>query len=80
MRMPRGLSGADLIKALGELAYRPMRQTGRHMRQTTTMGVEHHVTVRNRDPLRIGTLPAILDGVAHHHRISRDGLIRLILG
>lgn len=80
MRMPRDLSGADLVEALAMLAYRPTRQTGSHIRKTTTMGVEHHVTVRNHHPLRIGTLGVILDGVARHQSISRDQLIRLILG
>ena len=80
MTMPRDLAGEDLVEALAELAYRPMRQTGSHVRLTTTMGVEHYLTVRNHNPLRIGTSPVILDGVARHHGISRDGLIRLILG
>lgn len=44
------------------------------------MDVERQVTVPNHDPLRVGTLGAILDGVARHHGISRDELIRLILG
>jgi len=80
VRMPRDLSGADLVKALAKLGYRPTRQTGSQIRRTTTMGVEHQVTVPNHDPLRVGTLGAILDGVARHHGISRDELIRLILG
>ena len=80
MRMPRDLSGADLVKALAKPVYRPMRHTGSHIRLTTTMGAEHQVTVPNHDPLRVGTLGAVLDGVARHHGISRDGLIRLILG
>ncbi len=80
MRIPRDLSGADLVKALAKLGYRPTRQTGSHIRLTTTIGVEHQVTVPNHDPLRVGTLGAILDGVARHHGISRDELIRQILG
>jgi predicted RNA binding protein YcfA (HicA-like mRNA interferase family) len=78
--MPRDLSGADLFKALAKRGYRPTRQMGSHIRLTTTMGVDHHVTVPNHDPLRVGTLGAILDGVARHHGISRDELIRLIPG
>jgi hypothetical protein len=78
--IPRDLAGEDLVEALAEPAYRPMRQKGSHVRQTTTMGVEHYLTVRNHNPLRIGTSPVILDGVAQHHRISGDELIRLIVG
>ncbi len=40
----------------------------------TTTG-EHHVTIPNHDPLRIGTLAATLDSVARHHSLSRDALL-----
>jgi predicted RNA binding protein YcfA (HicA-like mRNA interferase family) len=59
VRIPRDISGADLVKALERLGYRPTRQTGSHLRLTTTLNGEHHITVPNHDPLRIGTLAAI---------------------
>lgn len=34
MKMPRNLTGAQLIKALGQLGYQPSRQTGSHVRLT----------------------------------------------
>lgn len=80
MRIPRDLSGADLVKRLGRLGYEVTRQTGSHIRLTSRVEGEHHVTIPNHDPLRIGTLAAILDGVAAHHGLTREALLQRILG
>jgi len=80
MRIPRDLSGADLVKRLGKLGYAISRQTGSHLRLTRNEGGEHHVTIPNHDPLRIDTLAAILDSVAKHRGVSRDELLQLLLG
>jgi hypothetical protein len=40
---------------------------------------EHHVTIPKHDPLRIGTLAAILDAVAKHHGMTRDALLQRLL-
>ncbi|MHB8569767.1 MAG: type II toxin-antitoxin system HicA family toxin [Metallibacterium sp.] len=79
MRIPRDLSGADLVKHLGKLGYAVSRQTGSHLRLTRNEDGEHHVTIPNHDPLRIGTLAAILDSVAKHLGVSRDELLELLL-
>lgn len=76
MRVPRDLSGADLVKRLGRFGYSVTRQTGSHMRLTSTTHGEHHITIPNHDPLRLGTLAAILAGVAAHHGITRDELVQ----
>jgi predicted RNA binding protein YcfA (HicA-like mRNA interferase family) len=34
MRLPRDVSGAELVKRLGRIAYRVTRQTGSHIRLT----------------------------------------------
>lgn len=78
MKLPRDVSGEDLAKALRLLGYEVTRQTGSHYRVTTTQGGEHHVTIPRHDPLRIGTLAAILDDVAEHFGISRGELISRI--
>lgn len=70
------LSDADLVRALRKLGYETTRQTGSHMRLTTQEHGEHHVTIPHHDPLRIGTLSAILGDVAQHFETSRDELIR----
>jgi predicted RNA binding protein YcfA (HicA-like mRNA interferase family) len=72
MKLPRVLSGEQLAHALGRLGYQVTRQTGSHMRLTKAEPSEHHITIPNHDPLRVGTLAAILREVADHHGLSRD--------
>ncbi len=59
MKLPRDVSGDDLAKALKKLGYEVTRQTGSHLRLTTTEGGQHHVTVPRHDPLRVGTLASM---------------------
>lgn len=80
MKIPRDLSGADLVKRLGRLGYEITRQSGSHIRLTSRVRGEHHLTIPNHDPLRIGTLAAILKGVAAHHGMTRDELLQRLLG
>lgn len=80
MRIPRDLSGADLVKWLRQLGYEVSRQTGGHLRLTCQQPGEHHVTIPNHDPLRIGTLAAIPDSVAVHHGLTREVLLQRLMG
>ena len=75
MKLPRNLSGADLAQAMKKLGYSVTRQTGSHMRLTTQQQGEHHVTILCHDPLRVGTLAAILAEVAAHFGLSREELV-----
>lgn len=79
MRVPRDLAGQDLIRRLVRFGYTVSRQTGSHIRLTTNENGEHHITVPNHDPLRVGTLSAILTAIAAHHHISRDELLERLL-
>jgi predicted RNA binding protein YcfA (HicA-like mRNA interferase family) len=74
MRLPRDISGEGLARHLKSLGYEITRQTGSHMRLTTPQQGEHHITIPNHDPLRIGTLAGILD-VAQHFDLNRDELL-----
>ncbi|MFH0934914.1 MAG: type II toxin-antitoxin system HicA family toxin [Pseudomonadota bacterium] len=80
MKLPRDLTGAQLIKSLDRLGYQPTRQAGSHVRITCPLPKEHHITVPLHDPLRIGTLAAILAEIASHHSMTRDMLIRKLFG
>ena len=80
MRLPRDLTGAQLIRALGTMGYSVTRQTGSHVRLTCTAPLQHHVTMPLHDPLRIGTLAAILAAVAEVHGLTRDALQQKLLG
>lgn len=79
MRIPRDLSGTDLVRRLSRLDYAVTRQTGSHLRLTSQCRGEHHISIPNHDPLRIGTLAAILDSVAAHHAMTRDELLKRLL-
>jgi len=71
MKIPRNLSGGDLIKRLKLLGYEVSRQTGSHVRLTTQRNGEHHI-VPNHSSIKIGTLSAILSEVAVHFNKSKD--------
>jgi len=75
MRLPRDLTGAELIRRLSKLGYRQTRQTGSHIRVTCDTPRQHHVTIPLHDPLRIGTLAAILADVAEAHGMDRNDLL-----
>jgi len=66
------LLGENPIRALGGLGYSVTRQTGSHIRLTTNERGEHHLTIPNHDPIKIGTLSAILGDVAGHFGLNRD--------
>lgn len=76
MKLPRDISGRDLVAALGRVGYVVSHQTGSHVRSTTQKNGEHHVTVPMHSPLKIGTFAAILRGIGDHHGLSRDELLR----
>lgn len=75
MRIPRDLTGKELIKALGKLGYEISRQSGSHIRLTTLQNGTHHVTIPDHRPIKIGTLAAILGDIAVHHQMTRDELL-----
>jgi predicted RNA binding protein YcfA (HicA-like mRNA interferase family) len=76
VKPPRDLTGQELAKALESLGYAVVRQTGSHLRLTTQENSEHHVTIPNHSPVKIGTLNAILRDIANHFEIDRDELLR----
>ena len=80
MRLPRDLTGAQMMRALTKLGYSPTRQTGSHVRLTCESPVQHHVTVPMHDPFRIGTLAAVLSAVADAHGLTRDELLQRLFG
>ena len=79
MRIPRDVGARDLVRALRNLGYEVRRQDGSHIRLTTKTGGEHHITVPAHQPLKVGTLSAILKEVGAHHRLTVDELVAKFL-
>jgi len=75
MNLPRDLDAPKFIKALRKLGYETTRQSGSHIRLTTQQNGQHHITIPNHDPLKIGTLNAILTEVAQHLGVSKQELV-----
>ena len=76
MKLPRDVYGSDLIKALRVLGYEFVRRDGSHIRLTTRLNGEHHITVPDHKPLKTGTLArGVLKPVAAHHGITIEDLL-----
>lgn len=80
MRLPRDLSGEELTRRLHVFGYEESRQTGSHIRLTTQVNGEHHLTVPKHSPLRVGTLAAIVAEVALHVALPRDEVAERLFG
>jgi predicted RNA binding protein YcfA (HicA-like mRNA interferase family) len=76
VKIPRDLSGSELAHALRAFGYGRVRQDGSHVRLTTERGGQHHVTVPNHSPIKLGTLAGILKAVAAHHKLTVEDLVR----
>ncbi|MDX2001951.1 MAG: type II toxin-antitoxin system HicA family toxin [Chitinophagales bacterium] len=76
MNKIKNLPAKNLVKALKRLGYEPTRQTGSHIRLTTQINGEHHVTIPNHSPLKIGTAAAIIGNVAQHFNQSKEEIIQ----
>lgn len=76
MKLPREISGEELAKLLKKYGYETTRQTGSHMRLTTTLQGEHHITIPAHKYLKIGTLSSILNDIATYLKIDKSNLIK----
>ncbi len=80
MKIPRDISGQDMVRFLKPYGYKITRQSGSHIRLSTDQEGQHHITIPNHDPLKIGTLSAILSDIATHFNKSKDQIIRELFG
>ena len=78
MKLPRDVSGPELVKALRKLGYQTTRQRGSHIRVTTEIMGQHHEVIPNHHPIRPGTLNSILKSIASHHRMTTEELIEAL--
>ena len=78
MKLPRGLSGERLIRALERLGYRVLRQNGSHIRLRHDGPPAHLVTVPRHDQLKTGTLRGILAEVALARSTTVESILDLL--
>jgi predicted RNA binding protein YcfA (HicA-like mRNA interferase family) len=76
MKLPRDMGGAELAALLSKYGYKIIRQTGSHIRLTSTSkGFEHHITIPKHKLLRVGTLSSIVNDIAAYLEIERQKLV-----
>ncbi len=74
--LPRDIHASELLKLLNrKYEYEVTRQTGSHIRITTTLNGEHHVTIPNHNPIRLGTLSSILHDIAFHFKKTKEQVV-----
>lgn len=78
MKLPRDLSGEALAKQLEKLGYTVERQTGSHLRLKTQENGEHHITIPNHSPIKVGTLSAILRDIESHFELDREQVLNIL--
>ena len=76
MKLPRDLSGTELIKLLCKHhGYRRVNQEGSHAILETDSPRLHRIAVPDHSPLRVGTLNAILRTVAEVKGIAKEDVL-----
>jgi predicted RNA binding protein YcfA (HicA-like mRNA interferase family) len=81
LKLPRDLGGTELAKLLRRYGYEVTRQTGSHLRLTSSQrGSQHHISIPAHKDLRLGTLAGILDDVSNYLQITRADLELEIFG
>jgi len=81
MKLPRDVGGRDLAELLSRYGYTITRQSGSHLRLTSSArGGIHHLTLPNHKPLKVGTLSAVLGDIARHLELEKPDLVRQLFG
>lgn len=81
MRVPKNIKGKELLKLVGRhFGYVKTRQNGSHMRATTQLNGQHHITIPDHNPVKEGTLKGIIDDIAIHFGISGDEVCSTLFG
>ena len=76
MKIPRDLSGAQLVKVLcRDWDYRVIHQEGSHIILQTDAPSHQRLSVPNHNPLRVGTLNGIVRAVSAHKGVQRQQVL-----
>ncbi len=76
MKLPRDLSGAELVQLLcRHYGYRRLGQEGSHVILQTETPQHHRLSIPDHRVLRVGTLNAILRAVARAQGIEKEDIL-----
>lgn len=76
MKLPRDLSGQALVKHLSKhWGYQQVHQVGSHIILQTHQPTCHRIAVPAHNPLKIGTLNAIVTAVAAHKSVGKAEIL-----
>ncbi len=78
MKLPRDLSGGDLVSVLKRLGYKQTRQTGSHVRMTISVPRQAHLTVPLTRSIPAGTLAALIKDAATQLETTVDDVLSRI--
>jgi predicted RNA binding protein YcfA (HicA-like mRNA interferase family) len=81
VKLPRDISGEELAGILRKYGYSIVRQTGSHIRLTSTsQNTEHHITIPKHKPPKVGTLSGIVNDIAAYLKMDRKTLVEELFG
>jgi predicted RNA binding protein YcfA (HicA-like mRNA interferase family) len=79
MKVPRDISGEDILKKLRKIGYEKTKQTGSHIKLTKKFDIgEHNITIPNHSPLKIGTLNSIINDLSENLKLSKDEIYKIL--
>ncbi len=78
MKLPRGVSADNLIRALEHIGYSVIRQKGSHIRLLHPGPPAHSISVPQHNPLKTGTLHGIIAEVAQAQSVSIQSIVELL--
>jgi predicted RNA binding protein YcfA (HicA-like mRNA interferase family) len=77
LKLPRDLSGRELVQLLRRYGYVAVREEGSHIRLVSSFrGTPHHITVPDHPELKIGTLRAVLRLVSEYLEMDSATLMQ----
>jgi len=76
VKLPRDLSGEQLVKILEKLGYAVVRSSGSHVRMIHPGPPQNGITVPIHKALKAGTLNGILTHVARHLKMDKESILR----
>jgi len=75
-KIPRDISGRELVKLLGRYKYNLTRESGSHIRLVSTyQNTQHKITIPDHQQIKIGTLNNILNDIAEYLKITKQELV-----